>query len=149
MKFFDKIRRAWLFRMANPIVREGEAGGFRWKFRRYWLEIETLSQNFSARYMADEHPYAYLLASEGDDNIHGFCQTVYYVAKTVTTDQELVNDIGLAFRHYNDRLEKAATEAVVEDEAEEQIAIEEVKQVYEKARDPKTGRFVKRLAESK
>lgn len=144
MKFFDKIRRAWLFTFANSVVREGEAGGFKWKFRRYWLDIETLSQNFSARYMADEHPYAYLLASEGDDNIHGFCQTVYYVAKTVTTDQELVNDIGLAFKHYNDRLEKAAAESVEEDSFEEEVAVEEVKQVYKKARDPKTGRFVKK-----
>lgn len=144
MKLFDKIRRAWLFTFANPVVRAGEAGGFRWKFRKFWFEVQSLSGNFKCRFTADVHPYGYLLASEGDDNIHGFAQTLYFIGKTVTTDQQLVDEVGLAFKHYNDRLEKAASEEVKEDETEEKIALEDVKQTYEKARDPKTGRFVKR-----
>ena len=142
-----KFRKWWLFHIQNPVVRKGESGGFKWVFRRYTLDISTLSENFSCRFTADEHPYGYLLASEGDDNIHGFAQTLYIIGKMVTTDQDFVNDISKAFKKYNAKLQKQAAGEVVEDEFEEKVAVEEVKQIYEKVeqlRDPKTGRFVKR-----
>ena len=60
-KFWSKIEKFWWFSMRNPVIRAGERGAFRWKFRRFWLEIETLSGNFKARWTADEHPYAYLI----------------------------------------------------------------------------------------
>lgn len=144
MKLFDKIRRFYLFHLANPVVRKGEKGGFKWCFRRYWLDIETVSGNFKARFTASEHPYAYLLSGEGDDNIHGFSQMLYFVSHTITTDQQLVNEIGDALHAYEKRLEKKENPDA--DEPEE-VALEEVKQIYEKVeklRDPKTGRFVKR-----
>lgn len=116
--------------MANPVVRKGEKGGFKWVFRRFWLEISTLSGNFKARFMAGEHPYGYLVSGNVDDNIEGFCQMLYMVGMLLTTDQGLVNDIGKSIKKYEKRLEKA--NPVVEDETEEQIAIEEMKQVEEK-----------------
>jgi hypothetical protein len=126
---FEKLSKWWWFHMANPIVRKGEAGGFKWKFRRFWLDIETVSGNFKARFMAAEHPYAYLLAGQTDDNIHGFCQTIYMVGMLLTTDQGFVSDVGRAIQKYDKRLQKA--NPVVEDETEEKIALEEVKQVQE------------------
>ena len=116
--------------MRNPIIRKGEKGGFKWVFRRFWLEITTLSGNFKARFTAAEHPYGYLLAGKDDVNIEGFCQTVYEVSMLLTTDQGFVNDIQKAIRKYSTRLEKQSK--VEEDEIEEKIALETERQVQEK-----------------
>lgn len=131
MKIKEKILKFWWFRFRNPVIRKGEAGGFKWKFRRFNLTIETLSGNFKAKFMADAHPYAYLLASQGDENIHGFCQTVYLLSKTLTTDQGLVDDVSKAIAKYNKRLQKKAASGVVEDETEEKIALETEKEIQE------------------
>ena len=139
-KIWTKIQKAWYFNCANPVIRKGEQGGFKWVFRRFWLEISTVSGNFKARWTADEHPYGYLLAGKSDDNIIGFCQMVYMLSKTLTTDQGLVNDVRKAVDKYRKRLEKEAAKGVVEDETEEKIAIEEVKQVQELVEMPKKER---------
>lgn len=128
---FEKLSKWWWFHMANPIVRRGEAGGFKWTFRRFWLDIETVSGNFKARFMAAENPYAYLLASDDDSQVEGFCQILYSVGMLLTTEQEFVDSITKALRDYDKRLNKNAASEVVEDETEEKIALEEVKQVQE------------------
>lgn len=120
--------------MANPIVRKGEAGGFKWTFRRFWLDIETISGNFKVRFTAAEHPYAYLLAGKTDDNIIGFAQMLYYLGMVITTDQGLVDDISKAVNKYEKRLQRSAE--VEENETEEKIALEEVKQVQEYVERP-------------
>lgn len=142
MNIISKIQKWWLFNMANPVIRKGEHGGFKWKFRRFWLEVETLSGNWKARFMADAHPYAYLLASQGDENIHGFCQTVYFLGKILTTDQGFVDDVSKAFAKYDKRIQKKAASEVKEDEdeTEEKMALEEVKQVQELVEKPKKER---------
>lgn len=148
-KIFQKIRTWFWFTFKNPIVRKGEKGAFKWTFRRLYLDIETVSGNFKARFTAAEHPYAYLVAGQEDSNILGFCEMLYFVSHTITTDQQLVNEIGDALHAYEKRLEKKENPDA--DEPEE-VALEEVKQIYEKVeqlRDPKTGRFVKRVAKSK
>lgn len=117
--------------MRNPIVREGEHGGFKWRFRRFTLEISTLSGNWKAKWTAAEHPYGYLLAGSGDENIEGFAQTMYEVGMLLTTDQGFVNDIQKALKKYSSRLEKKAAKDIVEDETEEKIALEAEKQVQE------------------
>ena len=128
----------WYFRIANPVVRKGEKGGFKWVFRRFWLDISTVSGNFSARFMADENPFGYLMAGKADDNIVGFCQTVYYLGKTLTTDQGLVDDIGKAIAKYEKRLEKAG--AAASEKEDEDIAMKEVKAVQEIVEMPKKER---------
>lgn len=126
--------------MRNPIVREGEHGGFKWRFRRFTLEISTLSGNWKAKWTAAEHPYGYLLAGSGDENIEGFAQTMYEVGMLLTTDQGFVNDIQRALKKYSSRLEKKAAKDVVEDETEEKIALEAEKQVQEIVEMPKKER---------
>ena len=124
-----KLRMWWYFHVANPVVRKGEKGGFKWVFRRFWLEISTVSGNFKAKFTAGEHPYGYLIAGKDDVNIEGFCQTVYMVGMMLTTDQKFVDDVNKAIKKYGDRLDKE--NPVVEDELEEKMAIEEMKQVEE------------------
>ena len=140
MSIKEKFLKWFWFTFKNPVVRKGESGGFRWCFRRFDLTIETLSGNFKAKFMADAHPYAYLLASQGDENIHGFCQTVYLLSKTLTTDQGLVDDVAKAISKYNKRLQKQAASDVVEDETEEKIALETEKQIQEHVELPKKER---------
>lgn len=152
-KFSDKIKTFWLFNLQNPVVRKGEAGGFKWCFKRFWLDIETVSGNFKARFTAAENPYAYLLASDDDSQVDGFCQILYSVGMLLTTDQEFVDSITKALRDYDKRLNKKAASEVAEDETEEKIALEEVKQVQEfvemdrkeqkKRERDVNGRFVK------
>ena len=140
MSIKEKFLKWFWFTFKNPVVRKGESGGFRWCFRRFDLTIETLSGNFKAKFMADAHPYAYLLASQGDENIHGFCQTVYLLSKTLTTDQGLVDDVAKAISKYNKRLQKQAASDVVEDETEEKIALETEKQIQKHVELPKKER---------
>ena len=150
MSRFSKI---WWFTFRNPVVRKGEKGGFKWCFRRLNMTIETLSGNFKASFTADEHPYAYLLASDDDSQVDGFCQILYSVGMLLTTDQEFVDSITKALRDYDKRLNKKAASEVAEDETEEKIALEEVKQVQEfvemdrkeqkKRERDVNGRFVK------
>lgn len=146
-KFFEKIRMWWYFHIANPVVRKGESkdGAFRWVFRRFWLDISTLSGNFKARYMADEFPYAYLLAGKDDENIIGFSQLMYSLGMLLTRDQGLVDDVAKAINKYQKRLEKRAAGEVVEDETEEKIALETEKQIQEVVEmDKKTRRKYER-----
>lgn len=125
----------WYFNFANPVVRRGEKGAFKWVFRRFWLEIRTLSGNFEAKFLADEHPYGYLIAGDGDDNIHGFCAIIYELSKIVTTDQALVDDLKKAIDAYEKRLEMIE----VADE-DEDIAIAEVREIQEVVEMPKKER---------
>ena len=135
-----KFKKWWWFSMRNPIVREGEHGGFKWRFRRFTLEISTVSDNWRARWTAAEHPYGYLLAGSGDENIEGFAQTMYEVGMLLTTDQGFVNDIQKALKKYSSRLEKKAAKDIVEDETEEKIALEAEKQVQEHVELPRKER---------
>ena len=143
-KFNDKIRKFWYFRIANPVVRKGEEGGFKWKFRRYWLDITTISGNFKARWTADKDPYGYLLAGKGDENIQGFAERIYMIGKLLTTDQRFVADIDRAFKNYEKRLVKAEAQKEkdldLDAETEEKIALEEVKQIQEHIELPKKAR---------
>lgn len=134
-QFFQKIRAWWLFKMSNPVVRKGEKGGFKWVFRRFWLEISTVSGNFKARFMAAEHPYGYLVSGKDDKNIEGFCQMIYTVGMLLTTDQGFVDDVRKAIGKYQKRLDKE--NPVVEDEIEEKFAIENEKKVLELSKVPK------------
>lgn len=140
MKIKDKILKWFWFTFKNPVVRKGEAGGFKWKFRRFWMEVETLSGNFKAKFMADEHPYAVLVGCEREETIHGYCSILYQIGKLLTTDAGFVNDVQKAISKYDKRLQKQAASEVVEDETEEKIALETEKQIQEVVEMPKKER---------
>lgn len=158
MKIKEKILKFWWFRFRNPVIRKGETGGFRWCFRRFWLDITTVSGNFKARFVADEHPYSVLVGCEREETIHGYCALLYQIGKLMTTDAGFVGDLQKALSKYGKRLQKQAASEVVEDETEEKIALEEVKQVQGLIELPKkerrrverdiNGRFKKATAQS-
>lgn len=152
MSLKEKFLKGWYFHLANPVVRKGEAGGFKWCFRRFWLDISTVSENFKVRFTADKDPYGYLLSGKDDTNIHGFAATMYEVGKLLTTDQGFVNDIQKAFDKYEKRLNKTELE-----QDGEEAALAEVKAVQEYVEAPKkvqrkmerdaNGRFKKAVKE--
>lgn len=139
-KIWTKIVKWWYFHIANPVVRKGEAGGFRWTFRRFWLDITTVSGNFKVRFIADENPYGYLAVGKDDTNIHGFALTMYEIGKLLTTDQGFVDDVQKAIVKYRKWLEKQAAGEVVEDETQEKIALETEKAIQEHIELPKKER---------
>lgn len=139
-KIWTRIVKWWYFHIANPVVRKGESGGFRWTFRRFWLDIATVSGNFKVRFIADENPYGYLAAGNDDTNIHGFALTMYEIGKLLTTDQGFVDDVQKAIVKYRKRLEKKAAGEVVNDETEDKIALETEKAIHEHVELPKKER---------
>ena len=136
----EKLMKWWYLGIRNTTVRKGEAGGFRWRFRKFSVDFETLSGNFKMRFTADAHPYGALISRTTEDDIHGFAFTIYEIGKLLTTDQKFVNDIEKAIRSYGKRLDKLAAEGVVEDETEEKIALETEKQIQEVVDMPKNER---------
>ena len=160
LNIMSQFQKFWYFKVRNPKVRSGESGGFKWVFRRYNMDISTLSGNFKARWTADVHPYGYLLAGKGDENIQGFAERMYMIGKLLTTDQKFVADIDRAIKNYEKRLVKAEAEKEkdLDAETEEKIALEEVKQVQEYVEMDKkekrkyerdvNGRFKKAVKES-
>lgn len=141
-KLLIRLSEFWWFTFRNPVVRKGESkdGAFRWTFRRFTMDISTLSGNFKARFTADAHPYAYLLAGKDDENIIGFSQLMYSLGMLLTQDRGLADDVAKAINKYQKRLEKKAASGVVEDETEEKVALEEVKAVQEHVDLPKKER---------
>lgn len=126
---FEKLKKFYYFHLANPVVAKGEGYGFKYVFRRYWLELATLSGNWNMRVTASEHPYAYLLTGieQGNEkNIFGFAETLYFLNATLTRDQALVDDVRKAMDDYASRVEKTEVE-----EESEAAAIEEVRQIQE------------------
>lgn len=136
----NKIKKWWLFTLKNRVVRQGESGGFKWVFRRFTLDISTVSGNFKARFTAGLHPYGYLISGKDDENIHGFCATLYEVGTLLTTDQGFADDIQKSIVKYRKRLDKQAAGDVVEDETEEKIALETEKAIQEHIEMPKNER---------
>lgn len=134
-KFSEKFLKIWYFWFRNPVVRRGEHGGFKWVFRRFWLDISTLSGNFKARFMAAEHPYGFLVSGTTDENIEGFCQVLYEIGSLITTDQGFVNDIQKAVKKYAKRLGNTPAE-----EDDEEIALREMKDLQEHIELPEKER---------
>lgn len=131
-KILASIQKWWLFTFRNPVKHKFELGGFRVVFRRFWLDIESVSDNFKVRFLASQHPYGYLFVSaeQGQlNNIHGFCAYLYKLSYCLTTDKKLVNDVNKALKNYDMRLAaKAATAVSTENDS---IDLEVVKQNHE------------------
>lgn len=140
-----KIQKWWLLTFRNKVEYKFEFGGFKVVFRRFWLEIESVSENFKVRFLASEHPYGYLYVSAKQgrlDNIHGFCAYIYKLSHTLTTDNKLVEDVTKVIKNYEKRLvAKAATQVSTENE---DIDLEVVKQNHEVGKMTKKERNQRR-----
>ena len=140
MNIFDKFTKFWYFTFRNKVVWKGEKGGFRVKFRRFWVEAESLSGNWKARWTAAEFPYSYLLSAatgENEETVWGYVERMYMWSMVLLTSPELAKDMDAAFEAYQKRLEPQQVE---ENEEEEKEALEEVKEVQEYVETPRRRR---------
>ena len=132
-KLWGVIAGWFLFTFRNPVLSKSESGAFKVVFRRYWMEIRSLSDNFRMRVMICEHPYGYLLygLKQGNEkNLHAYCEYVYAVVMTLTTDQKFANEVQRSLgrcyeRRANAELKKTAKER------DDETAISEVMQQAE------------------
>lgn len=128
-----RLLKWWLFSFRNPKLYRFELGGFIVTFRRFWMEVETISDNFRLRVLADQHPYGYLLAAarqDRKDNIHGFCAFMYKISMTITTDQGLVDDLNRVLTKYDKRTMTKAAANVKKEKMDDQN-LEYVRKIYE------------------
>lgn len=131
-KILAKIMKWWLFTFANRVEYKFEFAGFKVVFRRYWMDIKSVSDNFKVRFLASQHPYGYLYVSakQGNiENIRGYCHYLYKLAFCLTTDNKLVEDVNKSLKNYDKRLAAQAATAVSTEE--DDLDLETVKQNYE------------------
>lgn len=131
----SKIKKLWgeilgwfLFTFRNPVLLKSENGAFKVVFRRYWMEIRSLSDNFRLRVMICEHPYGYLFygAKHGNEkNLHAYCEYVYAVVMTLTTDQKFANEVQRSLNRCYERRANAELRKTAK-ERDDETAIREV-----------------------
>lgn len=141
-KLWGKVVAWFVFSFNNPVLFKQELGGFKVVFRRYWMEIRSLSDNFRLRVMVSEHPYGYLFYSMKKglmDNIKGFCHYVYALTMSITTDQKLANEIQRSLNRSYDRRAKEEM-AKTAKERDDETAINEVMANHEMDKMPRKER---------
>ena len=132
-KLWGEILGWFLFTFRNPVLSKSENGAFKVVFRRYWMEIRSLSDNFRMRVMICEHPYGYLLygAKQGNEkNLHAYCEYVYAVVMTLTTDQKFANEVQRSLNRCYERRANAELRKTAK-ERDDETAIAEVMQQVE------------------
>ena len=132
-KLWGVIAGWFLFTFRNPVLSKSENGAFKVVFRRYWMEIRSLSDNFRLRVMICEHPYGYLLygLKQGNEkNLHAYCEYVYAVVMTLTTDQKFANEVQRSLGRCYERRANAELKKTAKDR-DDATAISEVMQQVE------------------
>lgn len=62
-----RFMRWWLFNFRNKTLWRGEIGGFKYRFRKYWLDIRSTAPNhWNMRIGIANHAYGFLLAVLND-----------------------------------------------------------------------------------
>lgn len=107
-KFISSLMTWWLFTFKNKTLIEKEIGGFRFRFRRFWLDIESVADKYwSLRLRADTHPYLYLYSAVQQENyeqLNGYAVYVYLTSMSLTKDQLFADDVNKAFQSFESRL---------------------------------------------
>lgn len=109
-----KMRLFWnklVFTLTNRKQESVELGGFIWTFRKYSMEVRSLSENFKMRLLCGEHAYGYLMTAlrhDKKENLEGYALIMYTLAVSLTRDQKLVSDVTRDIKMYASRLERQA-----------------------------------------
>ena len=137
-----KIARWWHFNFRNKTLWEGEIGGFKFRLRRHWLDIESIAPNhWKLRIGAGNYAYMYFLSvlgdpSHGDDTLKKhlsfFATGLYMTSHYILSDAKFTKALDREFEWAVRRVEKrAADEAAgvtkAEQDADEVFVEEAVK----------------------
>lgn len=125
---------------------EVEVRGFRFVFRRFSMDVRSLSGNWRMRVLCTEHSWGYLRESlrQGRmDNLEGFAVIMYSLAVSLTKDQKLVSDVTRDIKAYATRMERAAAKEGRMSEEEEAAALLHETMVAEKVEKKLNKRYRK------
>lgn len=110
-----KLRLAFINRKLDRF----EVGGFVVVFRRFCMDIKSMSGNFRMRVMSSKYPVMYLyncFCKGKTEDIHAYCSTVYALQALVLSDSVLFGDVTEALAGYYTRVEEGAKQGAESDD---------------------------------
>ena len=133
-RFRRKMLMKLRFVLANRRLGRCEVGGFVVVFRRFCMDIKSLSGNFSMRVTASKYPVLYLyncFCKGKTEDIHAYCSTVYALQALVLSDSTLFGDVTEALAGYYNRVESGAKQEAEADDADwdDNLDLEIVKRI--------------------
>lgn len=110
-KVFRRFSKWFLLKFRNHVIKKVDFEAFSIVFRRFTMEIKTVSGNFKMVTLGMLHPNASLYnhIENGVTSIpQWYCETMYIIATMLTTDSGFAQDINKAISKYSKRLDKQA-----------------------------------------
>lgn len=143
-RFFEKLQRWFLITFCNAKIKTVQCSAFKVTFRKFTMEIKSVSGNFTLKTMGMVYPNAFLYdaLTKGDaDLVQWYCNRMYELTTCLLTDQGLFDDVQKALTKYGKRLQVVAEQKAKEvTEEEEHMAAEQVKANIEYANMTKKQR---------
>ena len=143
-RFFDKLQRWFLLTFCDTKIKTVQCSAFKVTFRKFTMEIKSVSGNFTLKTMGMVYPNAFLYdaLTKGDaDLVQWYCNRMYELTTLLLTDQGLFDDVQKALNKYDKRLQVIAEQKAKQvTEEEERIVAEQVKANIEYANMTKKQR---------
>lgn len=143
-RFLDKMQRWFLLTFCNVKIKTVQFPAFKVTFRKFTMEIKSLSGNFTLKTKGMIYPNAFLYDAliKGDENlVQWYCNRMYELTTCLLTDQGLFDDVQKALTKYGKRLQVVAEQKAKEvTEEEERMTSEQVKANIEYANMTKKQR---------
>lgn len=136
--------RWWLFNFRNKTIWKGEIGGFRYRFRKYWLDIRsTASNHWNLRIGIANHAYGFLLAiinemqnapdaderKRLENHFTFFASNLYYTSAFIFADTKfakgLNKELDWAYNRMMKQAKEEASKVTKEQEDAEQVFMED------------------------
>ena len=130
-RFFEKLQRWFLLTFCDAKIKTVQFSAFKVTFRKFTMEIKSVSGNFTLKTVGMVYPNAFLYdaLTKGDsDLVQWYCNRMYELTTLLLTDQGLFDDVQKALTKYGKRLQVVAEQKAKEvTEEEERMAAEQVK----------------------
>lgn len=143
-RFFRELQRWFLLTFCDTKIKTVQSPAFKVTFRKFTMEIKSVSGNFTLKTKGMIYPNAFLYDAliKGDENlVQWYCNRMYELTTCILTDQGLFDDVQKALNKYGKRLQVIAEQEAKEvTEEEERMAAEQVKANIEYANMTKKQR---------
>lgn len=143
-RFFDKLQKWFLLTFRDTKIKSVQFPAFKVTFRKFTIEIKSVSGNFTLKTVGMVYPNAFLYNAfaQGDEGlVQWYCNRMYELTTLLLTDQGLADDVQKALTKYDKRLQVVAERKAKEvTEEAESIAAEQVKANIEYANMTKKQR---------
>lgn len=143
-RFFRKVQMWLLLTFCDTKIKTVQCPAFKVTFRKFTMEIKSVSGNFTLKTKGMVYPNAFLYdaLTKGDaDLVQWYCNRMYELTTLLLTDQGLFDDVQKALTKYGKRLQVVAEQKAKEvTEEADTIAAEQVKANIEYANMTKKQR---------